>query len=236
MRIGVTDCSNEDKYQQYVDWLRAAEPGVEIVKLAWTGQNADIAGTLDGLVLTGGGDVHPRLYGADGTLEGLGGVDERRDEFELDLIDRVLTTERPILGVCRGMQIMNVALGGTLVRDLEAAGYRNHRSTAEQKTEHGISVVPHTLLHVLAGSSAVRVNSSHHQAVEELGRGLIRAAVSEEGVTEAAEWALKDRMPFLLLVQWHPERTMDHPLSQKIVTLFLREVQITHEQQSDTTH
>ncbi len=236
MRIGVTDCFNEDKYQQYVDWTHATDAGVEIVRLAWTEQNADAVGSLDGLVLTGGGDVHPRFSGMDGSLDGLAGVDERRDEFELDVIDRALTAERPVLGVCRGMQIMNVALGGTLVRDLEAAGYRNHRSVPEQKTEHGISVIPHTLLQTLAGVPVVRVNSSHHQAVDELGRGLMRAAVSEEGVTEAAEWALKDRMPFLLLVQWHPERTPDHPLSRNIVSLFLREVQMTHEQHTDTTY
>ncbi len=236
MRIGITECFKEDSFGKYIVWVHAVDPGVELVRLSWTEKNAGRMSELDGLLLTGGGDVHPRFYQADASADGLSGVDDRRDEFEFDVIERALQAGKPVLGVCRGMQVMNVYLGGTLVRDLESAGYRNHRSTPGQQMIHSISIVPHSMLHALAGATTADVVSSHHQAVDEPGRGLVRTAVSDDGVAEAAEWAMKDGAPFLLLVQWHPERSPEHPLSGTIARQFLREVRITHEQYANTKH
>jgi len=236
VRIGITDCFKEDKFQKYVEWIHGVDPSVEPVRLSWNLKNAERVDELDGVVFTGGGDVHPKYYAGNGSLEGLGGVDERRDEFEFAVTDRALESDRPILGVCRGMQMVNVYLGGTLVRDLVSAGYGDHTSAADRITQHALSVTPRMLLHALTGADAVQVNSYHHQAVEELGHGLVRAAVSPDGVAEAAEWALKDRMPFLLLVQWHPERSPETELSMKLMLMFLREVQMTHERDKSLLH
>jgi putative glutamine amidotransferase len=131
------------------------------------------------------------------------------------------------------MQVMNVALGGTLVVDLPTDGFMEHRSRTAEPLSHPLAVVPHTLLHALAGTTGANVNSFHHQAVDVLGQGLVRSAISSDGVTEAAEWAIKDGMSFLLLVQWHPERAPGDALSQNIMKMFLREVRIVH---SDYSH
>jgi putative glutamine amidotransferase len=224
MKIGITDTLSGDKFEQYVAWIRSAQDDAEIVRLSHVEENAAVAGSLDGLVLSGGGDIHPRWHNRADLLPLTNGVDERRDEFEFDVIDRALDADRPILGVCRGMQVMNVALGGSLITDLATDGYREHRGPGPSPMTHPLAIVPHTMVHALAGAAEATVNSFHHQAADALGSGLIRSAVSADGVTEAAEWAMKDSMPFLLLVQWHPERAAAEPLSQNIVKLFLREV------------
>jgi putative glutamine amidotransferase len=93
-----------------------------------------------------------------------------------------------------------------------------------------ISIVPHSLLHALTGTQEMKVNTFHHQAVEKLGKGLMCSAISPDNVMAAAEWALKDSMPFLMLVQWHPERLTETFFSQKLARVFLREV---HQYQSN---
>jgi putative glutamine amidotransferase len=122
--------------------------------------------------------------------------------------------------------LKNVALGGTLIPDLLSLGFNDHTQRNSQENRHAMRVVPHTMLDVLTGRSEQAVNSIHHQAIDQLGRGLMVSAVSPDGVIEAAEWALKDRMPFLLLVQWHPERMkdFDNPYVRNIAEYFLHEV------------
>jgi putative glutamine amidotransferase len=234
VRIGITDTLNGDKYPQYVAWVRGAQPDAEIVQLSHAAANAAEVEALDGIVLTGGGDIHPKFYDRPDHLPLVKGVDESRDAFELDVISRALTADLPILGVCRGMQVMNVALGGTIVPDLPTDGYKEHRGAEGTTLTHPLEVVPHTLVHMLAGAARATVNSFHHQAVDALGRGLIRAGLSPDGVTEAAEWAIKDNMPFLLLVQWHPERAPGDALSKNIISMFVREV--TQHRQSNPHH
>jgi putative glutamine amidotransferase len=222
MRIGITDTSNGDIYENYVDWLRSVDSTVECVKLSYVFDNADEIHDLDGLLLSGGGDVHPKNYDHHDANGKAKGVDEQRDAFEFTLIDLALDLELPVIGVCRGIQTMNVFLNGSLIIDLVSSRFESHTG-GKEPIQHALSVVPNTLLHALTGTIETEVNSFHHQAVDRLGRGLMAAAVSPDGVIEAAEWILKDGMPFLMLVQWHPERTKENLLSHKLALMFLRE-------------
>jgi putative glutamine amidotransferase len=200
-----------------------------MVKLSYTLKNSDALKEVDALLLTGGGDVHPRFFGKPELIEQMEEVNELRDEFEFQVIEKALEADLPILGVCRGMQILNIALGGTLIPDLPSAGFELHAVEDVNEHRHLIKQVPHSLLEVITGNGKHEVNSIHHQAVNDLGRGLMASAFSPDGVCEAVEWALKDRMPFLLCMQWHPERMKDieNPFSKNIAEYFLREVQLS---------
>jgi putative glutamine amidotransferase len=227
MRIGITDCYNEDKFKPYVDWIQSIEPGLEIETLSAPQKNAGRVAHVNGLILTGGGDVHPRYYGKQEDIRKTIGVNESRDEFEFEAIERALDAEIPIFGVCRGMQVMNVYLGGTLHTDLPSDGFEEHSSSTGPANQHPISIQPHSLLHAIARTSERAVNSHHHQAVNQPGKGLMVSARSSDGVIEAAEWVIKDGMPLLMLVQWHPERLVDNEFSKNLAAIFLREVQQT---------
>ncbi|MGH2568228.1 MAG: gamma-glutamyl-gamma-aminobutyrate hydrolase family protein, partial [Bacteroidota bacterium] len=191
--------------------------------------NADLIKEVDALLLTGGGDVHPRFYGKPELIDRVEEVNELRDDFEFDIIQKALEADLPILGICRGMQVLNVALGGTLIVDLPSAGHELHDVEDLEEHRHTLKRVPHTLFEMITGSGEHEVNSIHHQAVDRLGRGLMASALSPDGVVEAMEWALKDRMPFMLCVQWHPERMNDfeNPFSRGIVEHFLHEVSVS---------
>ena len=234
MRIGLTDNLNPVKFEQYGEWIRSTHAAVEIVKLSPVLSNAGEAGKVDGLVLTGGGDVDPEYYGLTDERGMVRGINRARDEFEFRVIERALDREIPILGVCRGMQVMNVYLGGTLIPDVREAGLEDHEQHEGRDGIHTIMTVPHTLLAAVTGLGSQSVNSAHHQAVEHLGRGLMASAISKDGIIEAAEWSLKDEMPFLLLVQWHPERmeAQDSACSRGIASIFVREIH--HRQSHDS--
>ena len=230
MRVGVTDCLREDKYNLYVRWIEAVDAGVDIVRLSGGQPNVDEVAGLDGVMLTGGGDVHPRFYGGPENSPLLKDVNEQRDMFELKVVDRALENALPILAVCRGMQVMNVHLGGSLHVDLPSAGFNRHASGSSTPLQHAIAIRPHSMLHALAGAMQAEVNSYHHQGVDRLGHGLVESARSDDGLVEAAEWALKDSAPFLLMVQWHPERQPESELSKNLARLFLREVNRNRQQ------
>ncbi|MBW2260988.1 MAG: gamma-glutamyl-gamma-aminobutyrate hydrolase family protein [Deltaproteobacteria bacterium] len=156
---------------------------------------------IDGLYLTGGGDVDPDLFGGDpqGTLL----VNPARDELELALIEGALDRGMPILGICRGAQILNVALGGTLrVIRLDEDLASTHFVSLDSFSAHSVSIVPATLLHAILGQDARKVNSFHGNAVETLGKGLRVSARAADGVIEAVE---ADDGRFILGIQWHPD-------------------------------
>lgn len=165
---------------------------------------------LDGFIFSGGVDVDPSYYGKkdDGTL---GEVTPQRDETEISLIKYLLNnSDKPIMGICRGMQLINVAMGGTLIMDLPTAGKNNHSLTNHQRSEftHEIIVKDNNRLKQILKDEN-RVNSFHHQAVDKLGNNLIITAYSkEDNVVEAIE-STDDR--YLLCVQWHPEELVFNP-------------------------
>lgn len=176
---------------------------------------AKAARSLDGLLLTGGGDVHPRFYGAEpGDL--LREVDEVRDAAELALVRWAAEAGRPLLAICRGLQVVNVALGGTLYQDLpsERPSEVRHDDTevAPGRLAHDLRLAPQGPLAAWFPGPP-RVNSYHHQAVRDLAEGLRPLAWAPDAVLEALD--LPDH-PFLLGVQWHPERLPDRPETQAL--------------------
>ena len=165
---------------------------------------------LDGLLLSGGVDIDPALFGQ-APHPGLRRVDRARDDLELALTREALQRGRPILAICRGIQVLNVACGGTLIQHLpsEVAGSERHDCPEPRSRRvHRVDVVPGTRLHRVLGAVEVSVNSFHHQAVGRLGEGL-RASAScpEDGVVEGVE---RLDHSFVVGVQWPPETFWDH--------------------------
>jgi putative glutamine amidotransferase len=164
---------------------------------------------VQGLVLTGGEDVEPARYGARRHPQ-LGETDAGRDAVELALIAGARRRQLPILAICRGIQILNVALGGTLYQDLasERPGPVDH---ADRSVRHGLTVQPGSLLHRTVGRATGTVNTRHHQAVRDLAPGLRATAWAEDGVIEGAEPG-DAAAPWTLAVQWHPEDDVEDAL------------------------
>lgn len=163
-----------------------------------------ICSRVDALILTGGPDINPRFY-KDEARQGLGDVDEPQDEMELELTRLALASDKPILGICRGLQLLNVAMGGTLYQDisLQVPKACNHSPRADRSTvSHKIKVKSGTRLQATIKRQSLWVNSKHHQAVKDPAPGLVVSAVATDGVIEALE---APGRPFVLAVQWHPE-------------------------------
>jgi putative glutamine amidotransferase len=132
------------------------------------------------------------------------------------------------LAICRGLQLVNVALGGSLIQDLEEAGKKNHRRINDVDDEHTIAIENHSLLKEIIGSNTGTINGAHHQAIDKLSDELIATAFSPDGVIESVEFKNKQDEPWMLAVQWHPERMKDkdvNPLSNTIRTKFLEAIQ-----------
>jgi putative glutamine amidotransferase len=156
-----------------------------------------------GVVLLGGEDIAPEFYGASRGYEREGLHHERADEVQLGIAERAVRDGLPLLGVCRGLQILDVALGGTLVQHLEdGSGHRTEAAVPEQVfTGHDVDVVRGSRLHALLGSTTAATASAHHQAVDRLGAGLVVSATAPDGTVEAIEHVSAPALG----VQWHPE-------------------------------
>jgi len=176
----------------------------------------------DGLLLTGGADIAPARYGASPSPS-LGQVDEARDAAELALYASARASQLPILAICRGLQVVNVAHGGTLWQDLpsERPGPVTHVQTGPRhERTHGVRLEPGTRTSDVLGAVAVRTNSMHHQAVRELGAGLRASGWAEDGVIEAMEGTDGG---WLVAVQWHPEEHRPEPPDEALFRAFVRE-------------
>ncbi len=176
---------------------------------------------LDGLLLTGGDDVPPEAYG-ESPLEQTKTLSPRRHRFEKALLEAWLPTRKPILGICRGLQQINVVCGGTLVQDIptQVGTTVIHRDPERRgDVAHRVQIEPGTALRSLLSSASVQVNSNHHQAVKDAGKNLRVSARSPDGVIEALEFT---DGRFGLLVQWHPERIADAKHRKAIYGAFVR--------------
>ena len=166
---------------------------------------AEVVAALDGLVLTGGGDVDPSAYGETAGSH-LGGVDTVRDGSEQALLAAALAVDLPVLAICRGLQILNIACGGTLHQHLpDVVGHDAHRQAPSVFGEVKVTTTPGSATAGIFGTSAT-VLCSHHQSIDRLGTGLTPTAFADDGVIEAAELP---GPPFVLGVQWHPEEGGD---------------------------
>jgi len=160
---------------------------------------------LDGLLLSGGEDIHPAWYGA-AAAPHLSPPSRERDLFELAIFATARQRELPILGICRGIQLVNVALGGTLFQDLPSerpASLAHDPGTARDARTHAVRLEEGSRAALALGAATLTVNSFHHQAVDRLAGGLVATGWSEDGLIEAAESPAE--APWLLAVQWHPE-------------------------------
>lgn len=213
-------------YRRYTEYVllggRALGEVVCPVILPFTDDAATIrayAERFDGYLCTGGDDVDPAYYGEE-RHPACGEGEPDRDRFELALLRELIALDRPVFGICRGIQVMNVALGGTLWQDIyaQAVGTRTpHRETdAEGNTHH--TVYASGSLAKLLGACEIRTNSYHHQAVKRPGDGLVVAARSHDGLVEAVE---SEKLTYYKAVQWHPEVGPDE-ISTVLITDFLK--------------
>lgn len=169
----------------------------------------EVVERLDGLVITGGPDVNPALYGAQPHPETRADAPER-DRWEAALLRAALAARLPLLGICRGMQLLNVVCGGSLVQHLPQV--ERHLGTPDGYERHAIRALPGTLLGEVLPGQSVLVPTYHHQGVERIGEGLTVSALADDGTVEAVEGP-----GFTLGVQWHPEQGSDLRLMQALV-------------------
>jgi putative glutamine amidotransferase len=206
--IGITTYGRNDagRYSLPVEYVSAVQRAGALPVLIPPGspQPERYLDLVDGVILAGGGDIAPRHYGGD-EHETLYGVDADRDALELALARAVLARKYPTLAICRGMQVLNVALGGTLIEHLPSVVGEQilHRKPPRDPTPHAVNVKPDSRLAALAGT-ALEPQSWHHQAIRELAPGLSAVAHAPDGTIEAVEL---DGAPWLIAVQWHPELT-----------------------------
>jgi putative glutamine amidotransferase len=218
MTIGLTYTGSDEKHSNYVRWLKSGEEGIEVIKLSAGG--ADV-GEYDALVLSGGIDIHPCFYGGEGEYpQRPDQWREDRDRFEIAAWHRALEQGKPVLAVCRGLQLINVACGGSLVQDLGLEGDKTHQNTPADK-QHGVSIEEGSLLYTISGAGG-EANSAHHQAIDRLGKELRVNCRAGDGTIEGIEWNDAAGKPFMLAVQWHPERMFTNELPDKELYMNIR--------------
>ena len=205
----LVEIDNEKAAKMKVSYASAIEKsgGVPlIVPYLDDGESLDkIVSLCDGFCFTGGADVSPERYG-EAASEKLGAVMPWRDKLEFSFMARALASGKPILSICRGMQLLNAALGGSLYQDIpsEIETEIGHRQKdASDIPTHEVKVIAGGALHTLTGCDNISVNSFHHQAIKTLGRGLTVTATAEDGIIEAVSGTGKQ---YIRAYQWHPER------------------------------
>jgi len=230
----LTDPGHRDRafvYTTYVDALRRA--GAVPVLVPPQPENvADVIDNLDGIVLAGGYDCDPTVYGED-PHPALEPMDPRRQSSDLALAKAARERRIPTLGICLGVQVMNVAAGGTLVQDITSQMTTDieHVSEPEDRARHDVHIERGTkLAKILGATETMNVNSSHHQAVKELGDGLRETAHAPDGIVEGLE---DPRHPFYVGVQWHPE---DMPGEASATSIFGAFVEAAREYAESKKH
>ncbi len=219
LSLGVAALKSEEN-----DYIRAlVEAGFRRDEIVLIPPGTKPGGDFDGVVLAGGLDVDPARYGVDvphPTVE----LDRQRDSTEFAIFNAARRESVPALGICRGMQLMNVALGGTLHQDIPTEHpseiTHNVPGKVPERLDHAVEVKPGTRLAQIARARTIQVNSRHHQAVEKLAPGVVLAATAPDGLVEAFE----SQEPWLLAVQWHPENLRRDLPSQGIFAEFARAV------------
>jgi acyl-CoA reductase-like NAD-dependent aldehyde dehydrogenase len=232
-RIGIS--FSRTNFHFYWNWFTKNDLGndLELVELSFEKNNVEDIVTCDAFLLTGGVDIHPSLYG--GSLSYLNSpqnFEPERDAFERKIYRHSQQHRLPLLAICRGMQLVNVLNGGSLVQDLGEANAR-HKKDGPQDKVHEITIPAGSLLQQITNQQEAQINSAHHQALHPnaLGENLQVTALEKGGdVIEAIEFSNKNDKAFMLGVQWHPERMNNkenHPLSQNIKEHFLSEIRKT---------
>lgn len=211
-----TDSEPTVAQSKYIESLACAGAGMRWVELSDPEQAVQDALTCDGLLLPGGGDMDPKFYGQE-RIPACGEPNLLRDAAEPLLLRAFLDADKPVLGICRGIQVMNAVLGGDLYQDIKPFEHLPHND--HWAKVHTVTVRRGTLLSRILGQDTVLVNSQHHQAVDRVAPGFTLAALSEDGIVEAIE---KPDAGFCLGVQWHPEWLSDaDPAMQGLFDAFV---------------
>ncbi len=237
LTIAISKSGPGESYLNYISWLKIADTTLtthNMYKLS-----LDSALTLlskcDGLVLTGGPDVYPGSYGKEGDTAKAGPIDYRRDTLEFLMIEKALELGMPVVGICRGLQILNISQGGSLIVDIPTDFYSKifHRCPDKNNCYHRVVVDTNSLLFKTSGAVMGFANTNHHQGIDRLANSFVPVAWSDDSLIEAIEWK-DDNNPYLLAVQWHPERLdPGNPLSLPIAMYFLKEA---HSYKSEKQH
>lgn len=217
--IGITTYHRDERGYiqlpaQYADAVRRAG-GIPLLIQPGEPRMDELMNLLDGLILSGGGDIDPAFY-SDSEHAQVYWVNRERDQFEIDLVKCSLDSEKPTLCICRGMQVLNIALGGSLIQHIpdvieDAVA---HREATPDSAWHEITVNPKSRLASIMGTNNVTTASRHHQAIGVLAPGLEVVGRAPDGVIEAVEFPDK---PNIIAVQWHPELTAAQDTSQQAI-------------------
>jgi putative glutamine amidotransferase len=214
MKIGIT--TSETSFANYPKWIKG-DDDIEIIELSFEEKNIHSLAECDGLVLSGGVDI---MHSNTDYENAPNQFYPKRDQFEKEILELALKEKMPILGICRGLQLINVYFGGDLTLDLAEKNFSHKKGELDKI--HFVEVDKNSKLFQIIVQEKGEVNSAHHQAINQLANCLNITAISEDGVIEAVE--LKDiNNPFLIAVQWHPERMLDQnsPFTKNIRGAFL---------------
>lgn len=221
LKIGISKAS-----PNYVNWLKRADPSVQTVDLFQLPIDEAVQqlGTCGGLLLTGGEDVYPGRYGKESDTARCTGMNLHRDSLDMALIEKALALKMPVAGICRGHQILNVFLGGSLVvdipQDLESPVI--HQCDDYLNCFHSVTVIGSSILGSISNCGTARVTTNHHQGIDRMSPLLVANAYSGDKLPEGIEWLHPEGKSFLLGVQWHPERMeVTNPLSGPIADEFI---------------
>jgi len=222
LTIGITFC---DEWSNYERWVKGFDSTISIIKLKAGESTMQQVAQCDGIILSGGADVHPAYYNRPEYVSQykLSDFDKERDEFEFAVLKEVTENNIPLLGICRGLQITNVFFKGTLIPDLPSKDKTGHASPDNKKdTTHEVGLFTDTRMFAIIKEERGSINSHHHQAADSVGEGLKVTAFSEDGVVEGIEKA-DSKDGFLTLVQWHPERMdVSNPFSGRLREAFVK--------------
>lgn len=206
--IGITTSDHKSRIAFWFDWFAVWRHGGKPLRLS---PSRPLPDHLDGLIIGGGDDIQAHLYGGEMQLDVR--LDPARDALELSLLDRFIPKDTPVLGICRGAQLINVHLGGTLDPDIYTTheGLKRRRTVLPRKT---VDIVGGSKLYQLLGVTWCRVNSLHHQAVNKAGKGIAIVARDRDGLVQGIE---STEHAFLIGVQWHPEWLVFNRPQQRLI-------------------
>lgn len=228
VKIGISKMANN-----YVAWLQRSDSNIILVNLFTLPIDAAVSALkeCDALLLTGGEDVYPGWYGRSADTIRCTEMNRHRDSLDIALIKKALELQMPIFAICRGHQILNVALGGDLIIDIPSDFKTNivHQCEDYLHCFHAVSVKTGTRLSAISATTTDTVTTNHHQAIGRISPRLQANAISSDGLIEGVEWASPNEPFFLLGVQWHPERMKkENGLSGKLADEFLKQARIFH--------
>lgn len=226
--IGITTFGQNEygkycSHHAYVEAVRLAG-GLPVLLPPGEPDPAPILNVVDGLIFTGGGDIDPATYNGD-LHPTIARVDPQRDAFELTLARLVLNTNIPVLGICRGLEVLVVTSGGTLVPHIpdEYGEVVAHTRDRIHTSEHRVQIIPESRLATMIGTTEAEIVSWHHQAARTAPLGWRVTAYAEDGLIEALE---HEHHPWAIAVQWHPELSLNDPLQQRLFQALVKAARI----------